>query len=240
MAPLIGITSSYFKSPTNGWEYNRGYVGCIRAIADAGGLPVMIPLSVSDDVVRGVYERLDAVLLPGGGDVRPSVYGAEAHPATDNIDDNRDHVEIEVARWALEDNLPTLGICRGHQVMNVAYGGTLIQDIPTQIGITLSHDLSEPRYAVAHEVQLDPGSRLASILGANSVQVNSMHHQSVEQAAPNVCVTAYAPDGVVEALEVPDKHFILSVQWHPEDMYPHDPIMARIFKAFVDAAGGRA
>jgi putative glutamine amidotransferase len=240
MPPLIGITTSNYVNPATGWAYNRAYVPVVHAVTDAGGFPVLIPVSVGDDVLRGIYERLDGILLPGGGDVRPSLYRAAVHPATNNIDDARDHVEIQLAQWAAGDDLPLMGICRGNQVMNVAFGGTLIQDIPTEVETKLVHDITDgmPRDTLLHEVEIDPTSHLASILGATSWKVNSLHHQSVGQPGPNVCVTAHAPDGVVEGLEMPDKKFVLSVQWHPEDLYEHDPAMKRLFRAFVEAANG--
>lgn len=237
MKPLIGITTSTFTTE-QGWEYNRAYVAMIQAVAEAGGLPVLVPISIDDEALRGIYERLDAVLLPGGGDMRPNIYGAEAHPLTDNIDDARDHVEVNLTRWAVDDDLPVLGICRGHQVVNVALGGTLIQDVPSEIGSDISHNVTVPRDSRPHEVNIDPSSRLASILGTTTIAVNSLHHQSVGVAAPDTCVTAYSPDGVVEALEMPQKKFVLSVQWHPEDLYRDDPAMKRLFKAFVEAAAG--
>ncbi len=237
MKPLIGITTSTFTTE-QGWEYNRAYVAMIQAVAEAGGLPVLVPISIDDEALRGIYERLDAVLLPGGGDMRPNIYGAEAHPLTDNIDDARDHVEVNLTRWAVDDDLPVLGICRGHQVVNVALGGTLIQDVPSEIGSNISHNVTVPRDSRPHEVNIDPSSRLASILGTTTIAVNSLHHQSVGVAAPDTCVTAYSPDGVVEALEMPQKKFVLSVQWHPEDLYRDDPAMKRLFKAFVEAAAG--
>lgn len=236
MAPLIGITTSVFTNPDNGWEYNRTFVPIIQAVESVGGLPVLVPTSIAEETLRAIYERLDGVLLPGGGDIRPSQYQAEAHPLTDNISDVRDRVEINVARWAVSDDLPVLGICRGHQVLNVAMGGTLVQDIPSQLGRSVNHDMTIPRSARPHRVDVDPGSRLAGILGTTRLDVNSLHHQSVERVAPGMCVTAHAPDGVVEAMEMPEKTFVLSVQWHPEDLYRHDPAMQRIFKAFVDAA----
>jgi putative glutamine amidotransferase len=239
LAPLIGFTSSHFAAPGTGWEYNRGYVPIIQAIEEAGGLPVLIPISVNRDTLRGIYDRLDGVLLPGGGDVRPSVYGQETHPATDNISDARDLLEIQLARWAVDDNMPLFGICRGHQVINVALGGTLIQDIPSQIGGKVPHNITEPRSYRAHEVEIDPSSRLAGILGGTRFQVNSLHHQSIQMAAPEVCVTAYAPDGVAEALEMPHKNFVLSVQWHPEDFYREDSAMQRLFRAFIEAASDK-
>jgi len=242
LQPLIGITTARFQSPSTGWLYNRAYVAIIEAVADAGGLPVMIPVSVSDDVLRAIYARVDGVLLPGGGDIDPVFYNAAKHPNTGEADDARDHAEITVARWAVEEDLPLLGICRGHQVLNVALGGTLVQDIPAQVATDITHDFPSnvPRGNPAHPVQIDPTSRLASILRTTSPVVNSLHHQSVETAPPNACVTAYAPDGVVEALELPDKHFVLSVQWHPEDMYTENDSMRRLFRAFVEAARERA
>jgi putative glutamine amidotransferase len=240
--PLIGITTARIKNPSTGWEYNRAYVAIIQSVADAGGLPILIPVSVDDDVLRELYSRVDGVLLPGGGDVDPVYYHADKHPKTGEADDSRDHAEITVAQWAVADDLPVFGICRGHQVLNVALGGTLVQDIPAQIGTDVTHDFPEdrPRGAAAHPVQIDPSSRLASILGTTSPTVNSLHHQSVETAAPGTCVTAYSPDGVVEALEMPDKNFVLSVQWHPEDMYSDSDEMKRLFRAFVEAARERA
>ncbi len=238
MQPLIGITTSTYVADGTGWEYNRAFVPIIRAVERAGGLPVLIPLRIADDTLRAIYARLDGVLLPGGGDVRPSAYQAEAHPLTGNIDDRRDQVEISLAQWAVRDDQPVLGICRGHQVLNVALGGTLVQDIPSQVTTTINHDGSKPRGLPAHDVTIDPASRLAGIIGSTRLAVNSLHHQSVEQPAPDMCVTAHAPDGVIEGLEMPDKRFVLSVQWHPEDMFEDDPAMLRIFQSFVGAAGG--
>jgi putative glutamine amidotransferase len=202
----------------------------------------LIPTGLDETTLRALYERLDAVLLPGGPDVDPTYYGAERHPLTVTIDDLRDELELTVARWAVRDDLPIFGICRGHQVLNVALGGTLVQDIPDQLGSPLIHDIPDdtPRSTRVHDVTIDGDSRLASILGETPVQVNSLHHQSVEKVAPNVVVTAHSPDGVVEALEAPDRHFVLSVQWHPEDLYQDDEAMLRLFTAFVQAARERA
>lgn len=237
MRPLIGISTSDVYAE-RGKLYHRAYALNAHAIADAGGLPVYIPTGLETSLLRELYERLDAVLLPGGPDVDPVEYGQERHPKTKIIDVPRDALELTLARWAAEDDLPMFGICRGHQVMNVAFGGTLVQDIPSQVETTLTHDLPDeyPRDTRLHEVQVDPGSRLASILGTTQFTVNSLHHQSVQQPGPGVAVTAYAPDGVVEALELPDKRFVLSVQWHPEDLYENDDMMRRLFQEFVSAA----
>jgi putative glutamine amidotransferase len=237
--PLIGITSSSIIVDNK--PYNRMYAPNAQAIARAGGLPVYIPTHLDDDTLHELYQTLDAVLLPGGPDVDPSYYGEERHPLTIHIDAPRDSLELTMAKWAVADDMPVLGICRGHQVLNVALGGTLVQDIPSEIHTPLQHDIPDtlPRSTRIHEIAIDTNSRLASILGQTHLSVNSLHHQSVEKAAPGAVVTATAPDGVVEALEVPDKAFALSVQWHPEDLYQNDAAMARLFAAFVEAARER-
>ncbi len=237
MRPLIGITAADVYAE-RGKLYHRAYALNAFAVADAGGLPVYIPPGLEESVLRDVYERVDAVLLPGGPDVDPVIYGQERHPETKIIDAPRDALELTLTRWLVEDDRPLFGICRGHQVMNVALGGTLVQDIPSQVETTLTHDLPDeyPRSTRLHTVDIKPESRLASILGTTQVVVNSLHHQSVQAPAPGVDFTAYAPDGIVEALEVPDKRFILSVQWHPEDLYEDDGMMKRLFTEFVNAA----
>ncbi len=237
MRPLIGITAADVYAE-RGKLYHRAYALNAFAVADAGGLPVYIPPGLEESVLRDVYERVDAVLLPGGPDVDPVIYGQERHPETKIIDAPRDALELTLTRWLVEDDRPLFGICRGHQVMNVALGGTLVQDIPSQVETTLTHDLPDeyPRSTRLHTVDIKPESRLASILGTTQVIVNSLHHQSVQAPAPGVDFTAYAPDGIVEALEVPDKQFILSVQWHPEDLYEDDGMMKRLFTEFVNAA----
>lgn len=192
--------------------------------------------------LRAIYDRLDGVLLPGGGDVDPVRYGCTPHPATKNIDDSRDTLELTIARWAVDDDLPVFGICRGHQVLNVALGGTLVQDIPSEIGVSANrHDTNgEPRTVRAHQVRIEANSRLATVLGQLRLEVNSLHHQAVDRLAPGLVATAWADDGVIEALESPAKRFVLGVQWHPEDLVEDDETMQRLFKAFIDAARERA
>ncbi len=238
--PLIGITSSV-RVEANDWPYCATYAPNATAIARAGGLPVVIPSVVDRDTLRAIYERLDGVLVPGGGDVNPSRYHADRHLTTDRIDDLRDEAELTIARWAVEDDRPLFGICRGHQVVNVAMGGTLVQDIPSQITTIIQHDSPNGtlRSRRAHDVQIEAGSHLADIIGRTVTTVNSLHHQSADRRGQSVRFTAFAPDGVVEALEISDRRFALSVQWHPEDMADDEAAQA-LFKAFVDAARERA
>jgi putative glutamine amidotransferase len=235
--PLIGITTASNIIAT-GALYNQAYTGNIMAIEAAGGLPVLIPIRVQVETLRALYERVDAILLPGGRDINPQRYHATPHPATHVPDDSRDEAEITLARWAVEDDRPLLGICRGHQLLNVALGGTLIQDVATETATSITHDTPRdlPRNFVAHEVTIHPESRLAGILATTRVGANSLHHQAVKEAAPGTCITAQAPDGIIEGLELPDRRFALSVQWHPEDMYPIDDSARNLFAAFVEAA----
>jgi putative glutamine amidotransferase len=238
--PLIGITTASIIGE-NGLTYNRMYNAVPVAVAKAGGLPVLIPTGIDESALRAIYERLDAVLLPGGPDLDPSYYGEDRHPTT-NVDPARDAIEIPLARWAYEDDLPMFGICRGHQVINVALGGTLVQDLPSQWqqAPVLTHDLpnEQPRSTRLHDIQIQANSRLASIIGDLRIDVNSLHHQAVQHASPHMRVVAHAPDGVVEATEVPDRRFMLTVQWHPEDLQDNEA-MQRLFRAFVEAASVR-
>lgn len=237
--PLIGITAYSYVRPDSGWLYDGCYHGNSRAIERAGGLPVLIPSGLDAATLRGIYDRMDAILLPGGGDVNPRRYtNGEQHPTVSYIDDNRDTTELLMARWAVEEDRPVFGICRGIQVMNVALGGTLIQDIPSAVHTELKHSVPNgaPRSTIMHEVTVREGTRLAEIIGTAPVPVNSLHHQAIEQPAPIVTIAAHATDGVPEALEIPDKHFVMAVQWHPEDMLDVDARMQQLFDAFVQAA----
>lgn len=243
MRPLIGITTHFLPLEAGGRPYHQCYGRNALVIEQAGGLPVLIPSGLDMSTIRAIYDRVDAVLIPGGGDINPAQYRADHQTTLQRMDDQRDIAEINIARWALDDDLPLLGICRGNQLLNVALGGTLTQDIGSMIETDIKHDYPQPQIPYshrAHDVKIDPNSRLAQIIGATSVTVNSLHHQCILQAAPSVAITAYAPDGIIEALEVPGKYFALSVQWHPEDMTDDDQAMQRLFTAFVQAASENA
>jgi putative glutamine amidotransferase len=240
LLPLIGVTTALHTRPDNGRRYHQVYAPNAFAVERAGGLPILIPAGLDAATLRALYDRLDGVLIPGGGDINPARYNATAHPLTAGIDDARDALEISVAQWAAADDRPLLGICRGHQLVHVALGGALIQDIASQVTTTIQHDnpVDRPRDLI-HPVSIEAGSRLASVVGSTGCTVNSLHHQAVARPAPDLRVTAHAPDGVVEASELPDHRFFLAVQWHPEDLAA-DPAMLRLFEGLVEAARERA
>jgi putative glutamine amidotransferase len=238
--PLVGLTC--LAQVNRGSDEPRFAVNqvYVRALEAAGAAPVLIPLVGSESLLRAVYDRLDGLLLPGGGDVDPVEYGQERHPRLGPVDGDRDQVELSLARWALQDDLPTLAICRGPQVLNVAAGGTLYQDVRSQIPGGRDHTLptGASRDYRAHDIMIVPGSRLAAIVGSEPWAVNSSHHQSVRDLAPGFVAAATAPDGVIEAVEMPSRRFVLGVQFHPEEMQHNDPRAAALFRALVAAAAG--
>ena len=236
MPPLIGITCSALPAQGNYPAGFRQHAGYVRSIAQAGGLPVLVPLLDDPVQLRALYDRLDGVLLPGGGDVDPLCYGEPLRPDHDveGVDPRRDRVELALARWALADERPLLGVCRGQQLLNVAAGGTLYQDIERQVPSALTHD-SWAWHDLAHALAVEPDSRLAHILGATTLQVNTLHHQAVARVACGLRAVAHAPDGVIEALEHEAHPFALAVQFHPEELTPDHTPSARLFAAFVAA-----
>lgn len=243
--PLIGVTGERFASGYSPLP-NQDVHGLLRtyveALIGAGALPVIIPLGLAEDDRRALAARLDGLLLPGGGDIDPALYGEDPHPKlADDVDPLRDALEIALIRDAADTGLPLLAVCRGVQVLNVALGGTLIQDIPSQVPGALRHSFSlreAPRENLAHDVQISEGSRLAEILGTPIARVNSRHHQAARDVAPGLEVVARAPDGVIEGIELPGHPYFIGVQWHPENLQAI-PEMKQLFVTFVQAAGGR-
>jgi putative glutamine amidotransferase len=237
--PLIGVTterwSSSIKNP------NRRVVGqldgYVDALLGAGGIPILIP-ALPDDDLRELCARLDALVFSGGGDVDPAVYNAEAHPETNSIDQDRDRTELLLVRQALDDAKPVLGICRGLQVLNVAGGGTLYQDLPSEYPQALRHSFGGSEFGLdyaGHEVQIEEDSLLARCVGLPILKVNSRHHQAVKDVAPGWHIVARAPDGVVEGIERPDLPFAVAVQWHPENLQAR-PEMKALFTRLVAEA----
>ncbi|MDH7489573.1 MAG: gamma-glutamyl-gamma-aminobutyrate hydrolase family protein [Anaerolineae bacterium] len=217
----------------------------LSAVIAAGGVPVLLPLGLDEPRLLRALDRADGLLLAGGEDIAPALFGEEPHPKLGKVDADRDAVEVALARRALEAGLPLLAICRGIQVLNVAAGGTLYQDIPSQVPGALKHNCFYPEYPrdhIAHAVAIAPDSRLAAIVGQTAeslaaVPVNSLHHQSVKAVGTGLQVVAQAPDGIVEAVEATGEAWVLAVQWHPEELAASRADMAALFRAFVEAAG---
>lgn len=234
--PLIGITARHAPTAQGlpAVQILRAYV---TAIVDAGGAPILIPPDLPEDGWRSLLDRLDGILFSGGADIGLEHFDGEPHPSVD-VEAARDAIELPLLRAAVDADKPFLGICRGFQVMNVALGGTLYTHILDQHPDALQHDQSEgkPRTFLAHSVRVEEGTRLAEILGAPLVEVNSLHHQGIKDLAPNLKATAFAPDGLIEGIELPDHKFALAVQWHPEWLTEHEE-MRKLFQMFVEAAG---
>lgn len=209
----------------------------LTALESVGAAAVLFPLDISRETMRTLFDTVDAIFLAGGGDMNPHCYRADAYQKTEGIDDLRDSAELIYAQWALDENKPLLGVCRGVQALNVAAGGTLMQDITDMHPDSIRHQYFPefPREYVAHPVETIPGSRLEGILGRDA-HVNSFHHQAVLQLAEGFQVAAIAPDGVIEAIEHPTNTFALGVQWHPESLIDKDHSMLDLFKAFVSVA----
>jgi len=239
-APLIGITTSLTidKAP------ERAYVNIayIRAVQDAGGIPLLLPPHLTADVQAALWQRLDGLVLTGGGDIEPARFGQARHPKTDDVAPARDELELGLTRRALDEDVPLFAICRGIQVLNVALGGTLVQDLPSERPSAIAHSQREPRAEATHAVKvMGEGTRLGRVLGSLEVNVNSMHHQAIDRVGFGLREVAWAPDGVIEGVEMPgEDRFVLGVQWHPEELVGHDQAARNLFTAIVEAARRRA
>jgi putative glutamine amidotransferase len=239
--PLIGVTTGREKSQRffglSLYIMNQTYV---RTLENLGALPVMIPLNMSEETLYGTFLRLDGLFLPGGEDIDPSNYGEDRHPLLGATDRERDRTELLLTRWAIQEGMPVLGVCRGVQMINVACGGTLTQDLHTEQPDLAKHDYFPPsfeRFRISHAVTIAPDSQLAQAMGQIH-EVNSMHHQGIEQVGYGLRVVAHAEDGLPEALEVPELPFVVGVQWHPEELSKTDQMSANLFYNFVTAAAG--
>ena len=237
--PIIGITATPSDDTFDHGTFRRYALSntYVNAVRTAGGVPVILPPGESD--LQAVLDLVDGLIFSGGSDLDPAIYGeTDIHETTYGIDPERDTYELALMSLAYRQDKPFLGICRGIQTMNVALGGTLIQDVPSAIGPEVEHRqqvLGKSTTDTSHTVTITEGTTLARLIGGTSVETNSYHHQAVGMPAPGVEVIATAADGVIEAIIAPDRHFALGVQWHPEMLAAgHDEHLA-LFRALVAA-----
>lgn len=231
-SPLVGLSVS--DHGENASSISDTY---IQSILKAGGSPVVIPATTDGEVLRNIVANLDAVIITGGADINPLWYGEQPRQTLKEVDPTRDEFELKLIKLASDRNVPLFGICRGEQLINVAFGGTLYQDIPSQRESYIKHVQQLPRQFASHTISIDPKSALAEILGKTEVGVNSYHHQAVKDLAPIFKATAYAPDSIIEAYDAFPNKTIMAVQWHPEGMTKAgDTTMVKIFRYWMEKA----
>ena len=230
--PLIGLTT-YGRDDNNRFSLPAPYVDAVRR---AGGVPLLLPPGESHQ--DELFDMLDGLILTGGGDLDPALYGGAAHPTIYMVDPERDRSEIALVKQSLASGLPTFGICRGSQVINVALGGTLVAHLPDRVGEAVPHRLP-PREPTAHPVKVESESRLAEMLSRTEFDAPSWHHQAVLRLASGLRAVAAAPDGTIEAVEMPGHPWLIGVQWHPELAADKEPLHQKLFNELVGAARER-
>lgn len=233
--PAVGVTLGGDAQKPGSFTLRQDYV---RSVERVGGLPLLMAVGPPERA-PALLGRVQALLLTGGSDLDPAFYDQAPHPKLGPVVRERDTFELALCREALERDLPILAICRGIQVLNVATGGTLVQDIPSQIKGAVDHDSKAERWQMAHPVKVLAGTRLREILRKDVVAVNSFHHQAVRAPGSRLVVSAVCEaDGVIEGLEATDRRFVVGVQWHPEGFWNHGEVFRPLFAALVVAAGG--
>ncbi|HEY5153011.1 MAG TPA: gamma-glutamyl-gamma-aminobutyrate hydrolase family protein [Candidatus Saccharimonadales bacterium] len=251
MQPLIAITASEVINNGETWlpiVYGQ-YRTYIDAVTRAGGAPFIIPLTDDETALRRLYDACDGLVMSGGNDLDSATYNmppspkklkASKHPLLSRISPRRDRQEVRLIRWALDDNKPVLGICRGMQMLNVALGGNLHQDITGYLPSAHNHEANIDKktfHHLAHKLKIAEDSQLASILGVDTIATNTLHHQAIDRLGDGLVATAYAEDGLIEAIELPGKRFAVGIQSHPEALEAEiETLWQKLFSAFVDSA----
>ncbi|MDM8182760.1 gamma-glutamyl-gamma-aminobutyrate hydrolase family protein [Enterococcus cecorum] len=234
MRPLIGLIPLYDEKLESIWmlpEYQK-------LIEQAGGIPVVLPLTTDEETLIQLCEQLDGLLLTGGHDVNPALYGEEKRPECQVLCEIRDKMEISLIKLFLKTDKPIFGICRGLQILNVYFGGSLYQDIPTQFATDLVHSMPKPYDQGIHQVTLYADTPLYELLQTGELSVNSRHHQAIKDLAPDLVAMAQATDGLIEAVYHPDYLFVWAVQWHPEHMY-QSTVSKQLAQKFIQACRDR-
>jgi len=244
MKPLIGVTPDFNAGDRKEWGGKEPTyflrARYVRAIEELGGIPLVLPLASDREARRRLFASIHGLLLTGSGpDLPPGLYGERQQYPFALVSQRRSTFELQMVRMAQQADLPVLGICGGMQSMNVALGGSLFQDIASQVRTTLKHRQTTRATRLSHAVRVTQHSLLRKILGAPTLRVNSSHHQSVKDVAPSLVASAVAPDGIVEAIESRNHRFFLGVQWHPEFLFDRYRPHRRLFEAFLRAAKRR-
>ena len=227
MRPMIAVA----PLTAGGWRMTRPYLHCLE---QAGGAPIVLPLTDNPEVLDVILKDCSGLVITGGQDVAPRHYGQQPIPECGPADEDLDRMERMLFDWALKRDVPILAVCRGIQYLNVYLGGTLYQDLPVQNPSDVNHSQQPPYHVPVHAVTVEEGSFLANLTGAGELMVNSFHHQAVHQVAPGLTVDALSPDGIVEAVHMEGKPFVLGLQWHPE-FFPEEPWAQGIFNGFIRA-----
>jgi putative glutamine amidotransferase len=242
LQPLIAITCS--RKISGSWgEYDPGHFmdyafdHYSRAVADCGGAPVLVPAACGQNALDRILEAADGLLLSGGADVHPRFYGEEPISGLGPVDEPLDRMEIAAVKAALKARMPVLAVCRGIQVLNIALGGTVFQDIESQVPESIGHRQNAAKSVTTHSVRIERPSPFFDIFRRRQIWVNGRHHQAVKDIAEGLQVAAWAPDGIVEAVFATAHRFVLGVQWHPEGTFSEDVHSRKLFAAFVKAAG---
>ncbi|MDA0738826.1 MAG: gamma-glutamyl-gamma-aminobutyrate hydrolase family protein [Nitrospirae bacterium] len=241
MKPIIGITPDFNPGDREDMGGKEPFyflrARYAKAIEDAGGIPFILPLMPDRAAWKRIVSQVDGLLITGSGsDLAPETYGEKQQYKFKRMSMQRATLELGVSKIAYQADVPMLGICGGMQSINVALGGTLFQDIDAQIKTPIAHLPTYSATKTAHSIQIEPRSLLRRIAGKAKIQVNSSHHQSIKKVSKSLVTTAVSPDGVIEAIEAPDKNFLLGVQWHPEFLYEKHPIQKKLFQALIRAA----
>ncbi len=226
--PIIGVSPLYDKEKESIWMLP----GYLNAIIKAGGVPFILPLTCDNDVIKKSVERIDGLVMTGGQDVNPSLYGEKIHEKCGSISDERDNFEMILLEEASKQNMPMLGICRGLQIINVFFGGTLYQDLPLEYPSEIEHRMKAPNNREEHKVKVEKDTILYSLMG-EEIGVNSCHHQGIKKLGNMLKSSAFAYDGLIEAFENKEKN-IIAVQWHPERLYDQDNYNIRLFEKLIE------
>ncbi len=225
MSVIIGISMGYKSNNEKKLEIDKNY---LQVIKEVGGIPVILNPFINEKYFNKI--NIDGILLTGGGDVDPRYFGDNPHKKIRRIDPVRDNFEIKLCKWAIKSRLPVLAICRGIQVLNIAYGGTIIQHLDGDI---IKHEQESPGWHPSHKINISDNNILADIYDKREIYVNSFHHQAVLKTGNGLEIVARAVDGIIESIASSDKYFIIGVQWHPELMYKKNSKHLKLFKRFI-------